>query len=204
MKFIRTQTALIALVVASLVGSAGAVAATQITGKDVKNNSLTGADIHRIRGGDINGRTIQCRNLATNVQQSVTACNGGKTVVGGSGSVVVNAPKGDQGARGPQGPQGIAGTPGTPGAPGSPGFTGYQVHNTEARLAAGTTQTVTKQCPSGVALGGGFDQDAGSPAVIQSSAPVYDASGIATGWSVRAAAGETAVNVKSWVICAAI
>jgi hypothetical protein len=193
--------AVVAAAVSVLGGGGYAMASGLITGKDVKNNSLTGADIHRIRGGDINGRTIQCRNLATNVQDSITACNGGKTVVGGSGSVVVNAPKGDKGAPGqpgPTGPQGVAGPQG------AVGVSGYQVHNTEVRLAAGATGTATRACPSGVALGGGFDQDAGQPATVLSSAPVYDPSGVATGWSVRATAGATAVNVKAWVICATV
>src|SRR6185312_9187724 len=82
------------------------------TGHDVKNNSLTGADIKNIRGGDIAGRTIQCRNLATSVQKALTACNGGKTVLGANGSVTVNAPKGDKGAPGAPGVNGVNGTAG--------------------------------------------------------------------------------------------
>lgn len=70
----------------------GAVAATQITGKDVKNGSLTGADV---------------RN------KSLTAADfrGGK--VGATG------PAGAQGAQGAQGPQGPQGATGPAGANGS-------------------------------------------------------------------------------------
>ncbi len=83
MKFVIAVGALV------LAMAGGAVAATQITGKDVKNNSLTGADI---------------RN------KSLTAADfrGGK--VGATG------PQGAQGSQGQQGPQGTAGPAGANGS----------------------------------------------------------------------------------------
>lgn len=118
------KTASVAAVVGLLAGGSYAGADALITGAKVKNNSLTGADITNIRGGDIAGRTIQCRNLSAALQAAITACNGGKTVVGTNGSVTINAPKGDTGENGPAGANGTDGKNGATGAKGDTGTAG--------------------------------------------------------------------------------
>lgn len=56
---------------ALVVGATSATAASLITGKDVKNNNLTGANIKNIRTGDIKNGTIRLRDLSSEVRAAL-------------------------------------------------------------------------------------------------------------------------------------
>jgi hypothetical protein len=117
------KTALVSAAVALGVGASGATAASLITGSDVKNNSLSGADIANIRSGDIKNGTLLCRDMSAALQKAISACNGATAPSG----VTVLAPKGDKGdagSTGPSGTNGAAGSQGSTGATGSPGAPG--------------------------------------------------------------------------------
>jgi hypothetical protein len=87
--------------VISVTGTATAATVTLVTGRDVKNGSLTGADVrdHSVRLRDLSAKTV-------------AALRGAKGDTG---------PAGPQGALGPAGPQGPAGAQGEVGPPGPAG-----------------------------------------------------------------------------------
>jgi hypothetical protein len=93
--------ATLALVI-SLTGTATAATVTLITGRDVKNGSLTGADVrdHSVRLRDLSG-------------QAVAALRGARGETGLAG------PQGVPGAAGPQGPAGAQGEAGPAGPAGT-------------------------------------------------------------------------------------
>jgi collagen triple helix repeat protein len=171
---------------AALGGSA--YAAVTVTGKQIKDGTITGKDVKN-------------RSLGT-----------GKLSASALGSLA-----GERGPAGPQGPAGPKGDPGKQGPSGATGATGEQgpqgaagVTNIEYRVSAGKSVpkdgTVGDQvnCTSGKAvLGGGAAQfPSGAPARIVSSAP-GGANGNSTGWSVQVHnEGGAAFTAFAWAVCA--
>lgn len=99
---ISPRTAVVVIVAAiALMASAGAgaTAALMITGKQIKDNSVTSQDIKN--------KSLKVKDLSTKAQAKLK----GRT--GATGAT---------GARGPAGPAGPAGTSGLPGLPGLSGF----------------------------------------------------------------------------------
>ncbi|HVG74397.1 MAG TPA: hypothetical protein VM824_03395 [Thermoleophilaceae bacterium] len=171
---------------AALGGSA--YAAVTVTGKQIKDGTITGKDVKN-------------RSLGT-----------GKLSASALGSLA-----GQRGPAGPQGPAGPKGDPGKQGPSGATGATGEQgpqgaagVTNIEYRVSAGksvaknTTVTDHVNCSSGkVALGGGAANfpSAGESRVV-SSAPGGD-NGTATGWTVQVHNEEgNAFTTFAWAVCA--
>src|SRR5213075_2732471 len=121
-------TATLALFVA-LGGSS--YAALTITGRDVRNGSLTGTDLARgsigsaeirndsIRGVDIRDGTITASDLAKPLRRDLLAGTRAAPVV--PGSVGPAGPQGEPGLKGDTGPQGDIGPKGDTGSPGGQG-----------------------------------------------------------------------------------
>jgi hypothetical protein len=119
------------VVVSALAGTATATSITLITGRDVKNRSLTGADVadHSVgarklklrsltgkylRGGGLTGREVGDRTLTLkDLSKSTIAALTGEAGPGQAGAQGAAGPQGPTGAQGPAGPQGPAGAPGT-------------------------------------------------------------------------------------------
>jgi hypothetical protein len=145
--------ALVALF-AALAGTA--VAATVITGKQVKDSSLTGRDIKNssLTGNDIKDKSLAAKDFNGSVQ-------------------------------GPVGPAGLTGAAGPTGAAGATGQTGpagpialQYVTGTAVTLPAGGNVTNTVACPSGMSVTGGGASilTIGPDVIMDSSYPSDNAS----------------------------
>jgi Collagen triple helix repeat (20 copies) len=169
-----------------------AYAAVTVTGKNIKDGTVTGRDVKN-------------RSLGTN-ELSPTAVSSLKGQPGPAGS------QGDKGAPGPTGPIGPAGPKGETGAggpqgpagpPGPSGISGWQYATEGQVIPAGSTGTTWQvSCPGDTkALGGGV-----APAVndyskgyVLHSGPA----GPATGWEVKIRNESTSpYTYYAWVICA--
>jgi len=127
------RTLIACAVVALLVGGGTATAAQLITGKDVKNGSLTGADLE---DGSVGFKelTRSARNRAEKPgPQGLKGDTGAKGDTGPAGPAGQQGPKGDTGSKGeagangetgPAGPQGENGAAGAQGVPGAQGPAG--------------------------------------------------------------------------------
>lgn len=93
------------------VGATGATAASLITGANVKDNSLTGADIKNIGSVDIKDGSINLHDLDGDVIKAIAKAG-------------LAGPKGDTGARGDKGDKGNTGDTGAKGDKGDKGNTG--------------------------------------------------------------------------------
>jgi hypothetical protein len=143
----RNVVALVATT-AVVVGGGSATAASMISGASVRNNSLTGADIRGIRGGDIKNGTLGCRDLVKSLRDRV--CSVQQTA--GSSSPGANGANGAPGARGPQGAAGANGQNGQNGenadgsvnrpvrASGDNGVTTFENGDATAEFAGGALQ----------------------------------------------------------------
>ena len=124
------------------VGATAATAATLITGAQVKNNSLTGADIKDLRSGDIRDRSIRLRDLSAEVRKALASGNAP------SSSSSVGAP-------------GAPGAPGTPGAPGPAGQSGRDATSSsgnwgvQSRNVIGSPDIDLRDGPADPPLGSG-------------------------------------------------
>ncbi|WP_028058432.1 collagen-like triple helix repeat-containing protein [Candidatus Solirubrobacter pratensis] len=107
---------ILGIIAVVLAGSGSAVAASAITGKDVKNGSLTGADIKN--------RSLTTADLSTASIKSLTGKSGATGATGATGLPGATGAKGDTGAQGPQGLPGTAAAKGDTGAPGPKGDKG--------------------------------------------------------------------------------
>ena len=129
------------------VSTGGAYAATVITGKQVKNGSLTAADVKAgsLTGKQIKDHSISAADLAAGLMTASPAApsgaRGDQGAAGPSGATGDQGAAGSSGATGDQGPAGPKGEPGVAGAQGAPG-------------AAGPAGPITGALPSGVTLTG--------------------------------------------------
>jgi hypothetical protein len=112
----------------SLTGTATATSITLITGRQVKDGTLSGADI---ANRSIGAKKLKLRSLTTKHLQlgSVTSGevrNGSLTVADASPALLaaLHGATGPAGARGPAGPQGATGPQGAPGPQGPAGAPG--------------------------------------------------------------------------------
>jgi Collagen triple helix repeat (20 copies) len=163
------------------------IANGSITGKDVKDKSLTKADFR--------GSVAGPRGL-TGAQglQGPTGQRGPQGAQGVKGDQGPQGPKGDPGAQGIQGPQGIQGTAGAT--------------NVTVRVGPVTFGTATVSCQDGEkAVGGGGDTEE-VDAYLTKSAPAQGDGETPTGWTAQAASVNASLlneprNVVAYVICAA-
>ena len=96
----RTAMTIVAAAIAlMLAAGTGATASLLITGKQIKDGSVTSADIKN--------KSLKVKDLSTKAKTKLKGATG---------------PAGARGATGPAGPQGPAGTSGLPGLPGLSGF----------------------------------------------------------------------------------
>ena len=160
MKSSARHLLVLAVVAVMLVMSAGAgaTAALMITGKQIKNGSVTGIDIRN--------RSLAAKDLSRSARLKLRGQAGPAGPAGLQGPAGATGPQGArgetglpgvQGLLGPQGPQGLPGLPGVPGAPGLPGadgVSGFQVMRetvpmTVALSGTSATDTVRVACPEG-------------------------------------------------------
>jgi len=123
------RTALVVLVAAIALmatAGAGATAALMITGKQIKDSSVTSQDIKN--------NSLKVKDLSARAQAKLK----GRT--GATGAA---------GARGPAGPAGTSGLPGLPGLPGIPGLSGFEVVPVSTVLTGLSTGSATGACPAG-------------------------------------------------------
>jgi hypothetical protein len=209
--------------------AATATAATQITGRDVKNSSLTGQDIRRgsVPLADLSRGTQALVRRAGRPGPAGPAGRDGSPGAKGEPGQSIAGPQGLKGDPGtPGGPQGEKGDPGEPGQDGAPGPAGPPG---EDGVASPETDGVYRDLPEGdgtvvhtftvdcagdkVALGGGFSIDfpqhranvrfvGSTPANFEPIEGDPEGSVIAHGWEVQVINSGPATSLRPWVVCA--
>ena len=178
----RPVIAVLVAVIALLLTVGGtAVAASLITGKDVKNGSLTGKDVK---------------------DKSLTR----KDFKGS-----VSGPAGAAGPAGAQGPAGPAGAAGAAGAAGPAGLVALQyIEGPTVTLPTGSQVGASVQCPAGTSVvsGGGRPFTIGPAVILDSSYPIdgADADSVRDdGWAVNFNnQSGTNSNFRVNAVCAAV
>jgi len=184
---------------AALGGSA--YAAVTVTGKNIKDGTVTGRDVKNASLGK--------NKLSATAVSSFT---------GERGPAGPQGPKGDSGERGPTGPTGTTGLKGDIGPKGDTGPTGpqgpagpagpsgisglaYSVNSPGIYVPSDSAGGGYVRCPIGKkALGGGASVD-NANVYVTTSAPLDDG----TGWTVHFHnKSSSAVTVYAWAICAKV
>ena len=175
-----------ALVVGSTATAGADAAVALITGKQIKNSSVTGADV---RDG------------------SLTKVDFSGTIAGPRGPAGPEGPEGPQGPEGPAGAKGATGSVGPQGAAGPQGPQGpagglkgveYVINGID--LAGNTATGLGAACPlDKKVLGGGVSSAVPANLVIRETAPLNQ--GI--GWWVEVKnTGSNQMGVFAWAVCA--
>jgi hypothetical protein len=147
----KSRTAL-AVVIAALAliisAGAGATASLMITGKQIKDGTVTTRDVKNgtVTTKDVKNRSLKVKDLSPKAKAKLRGATG---------------PAGPRGATGATGATGPAGPAGATGLPGLPGLSGFEVVSTSVPmgLVAGVPTEVTGACPAGknaIAATGGF------------------------------------------------
>jgi hypothetical protein len=183
-RLVRRHSTVIAYVALFAALGGSAYAAVTVTGKNIKDGTITGRDVRN--------RSLGTEKLSP---KAVSSLAGERGPAGPQGA------KGD-GALGPAGPAGPPGTQGPAGPAGPSGISGWE-YLTEGRdIAPDHWAYWDVNCSGGKkALGGGVSSVGGSPVTthIIESAPA----GRATGWHVGMYHNTTSmVRFYAWVICA--
>ncbi|HZO60165.1 MAG TPA: hypothetical protein VFB51_10775 [Solirubrobacterales bacterium] len=183
---------------AALGGSA--YAAVTVTGANVKDGTITGKDVKN--------RSLSTGKLSASALSSLTGKpgpagpqgdKGAPGPAGATGPAGPTGPKGETGATGPAGPEGPQGSRGLQGPSGVSGWE-YRVSDPGLRLGSYHTGTTRVSCSSGKkALGGGVGSTH-HRTYASTSRPIEPG----TGWVVTAhnSADYTEATVYAWVICA--
>jgi hypothetical protein len=119
-------TIVIAALALMLAAGTGATASLLITGKQIKDGSVTSKDIKN--------RSLKVKDLSTKAKAKLKGATG---------------PAGPAGATGATGPAGPAGPSGLPGLPGLPGLSGFQVVPSSTSLTGLLSGSTTASCPDG-------------------------------------------------------
>jgi Collagen triple helix repeat (20 copies) len=174
---------------AALGGSA--YAAVTVTGKQIKDGTITGKDVKN--------RSLGAGKLSPTAVSSL---------VGEAGPA---GPQGEKGAPGPTGPQGPAGPQGEPGPEGPQGYQGPQgssglrewekVVSPGWGVDPGQVGTVAVPCPFGkVALGGGASTSNALTYIVD-SAPYNDGDG----WGAKFHnTSDEPAAIYAWALCARV
>jgi Collagen triple helix repeat (20 copies) len=182
---------------AALGGSA--YAAVTVTGKNIKDGTITGRDVKN--------RSLGTTKLSATAVGSLTGSRGPAGPEGPQG------PQGPRGAQGPAGPIGETGPKGDsgPGGPAGPvgpvgpqgpkGVSGWEYRTAAMSIPADQQRGWSVNCLNGKkALGGGVTTD-----TLTSSTRIFQdgPAGQATGWAV-AVRNEftTTITYYAWVLCA--
>jgi hypothetical protein len=179
-----TAVAYVALF-AALGGSA--YAAVTITGKNIKDGTITARDIKK---GSLDTTRLNAQALGS--------------LTGKRGPAGPQGDRGPAGARGAKGATGPAGPDGSRGPTGRPGISGWEyVVSPGTLVPQNTRKTASVDCPDGKrALGGGVSTSSGLADVRESAPPNNGA-----GWVGTVA--HTSINTSPdrmyvWVICAKV
>jgi hypothetical protein len=168
--------------------AAGAVksAARSITGKDVRNGSLTGADI---KPGSITGKEVKNGSLtAADLAPGLAAA-------------------GAAGVKGDTGPAGAQGAKGDAGIPGAPALTGMEIVSSTSAQSSSVYKQNAVTCPAGkTAISGGSSyaaDTAPAPLALATSQPgrngaAAGAGDTPDGWFV--AMNEESAYAGSWEV----
>jgi hypothetical protein len=168
------------------VGSASA--ALLITGKQIKDGTVTGADVKNgsLRLKDLNSTSIQ-------------GPAGPQGPQGPRGDTGPRGANGDTGAQGPQGLQGLQGVPGLN------GISGYEVRVSDGipGPSGGNGSGSSPNCSQGKKpVGGGIASDNLFGIQTYTSAPMVDDVSRIYGWTASWKYLTSNVTVYIWVICA--
>jgi hypothetical protein len=174
-----------------------AYAAVTVTGKNIKDGTVTGKDVKN--------RSLGKSKLSATALSSLTGergPQGPEGLRGPAGPIGQTGPQGDPGPEGKQGPQGLQGPT---------GISGYEVVTTpveyEVSVPAGESRDVSISCSGKKVLGGGVaTYPVTSNAQITASAP-YDTPGVrGVGWAAnvhnRGTSGS--FGAYAWAICASV
>ena len=180
---------------AALGGSA--YAAVTVTGRNIKDGTITGRDVKN--------RSVGTSKLSTSAVSSLTGRPGPAGPQGEKGDRGPVGPTGATGPKGETGPAGSQGAQGPAGPPGPSGVSGWSYHTEGKAIPPGSTGTRWQvYCPSGKqALGGGETpaETNYSKGYVLHSGPA----GPATGWEVKISNESTSTyTYYAWVICAAV
>jgi hypothetical protein len=175
-----------ALVVGSAATAGADSAIALITGKQIKNSSVTGIDV---RDG------------------SLTKSDFSGSLAGPRGPVGPEGPEGPQGPQGPAGAKGATGSVGPAGAQGpqgpqgpAGGLNGLQYITVGEDVPKESNAAWTAPCPTGTkVLGGGVSSFNPAVVQIQESAPLNEGAGWAV--QVRNTSGST-LGIFAWAVCA--
>ena len=142
----RTALAVLVAVLALIVAAgAGATASMIITGKQIKDGSITTKDVKN--------RSLKVKDLSPKATSKLRGATGPAGPAGPRGATGATGPAGATGATGLQGLtglQGIQGIQGIPGVPGLPGLSGFDiVHETVNIPALGGSSSVAGTCTDG-------------------------------------------------------
>jgi hypothetical protein len=188
----RHSTAVAYLALFAALGGS-AYAAVTVTGKNIKDGTITGRDVKN--------RSLGTNKLSATAVSSLTGQRGPAGPQGEKGDRGPVGPSGATGPKGETGPAGPQGTQGPAGPQGPRGISGWQyVVKKGYDLSSGKWDSWSVDCPSGTkALGGGVSSTAPYYTRVLETAPA----GEATGWSVavRNEGGPT-LTPYAWVICA--
>ena len=178
-RLLRRHTTAVAYLALFAALGGSAYAAVTVTGKNIKDGTVTGRD-------------VKSRSLGTD-KLSAGAVS---SLAGPSGPQGLPGPKGDKGDPGPAGQAGPAGPAGRMGASGISGLRYLTSFGTS--VPEKTTRTVTRNCPVGTkAIGGGVSKSGGG--FVADSAPANDG----TGWvGALYNAGPGSSTMYVWAICA--
>ena len=178
----RSRTALTVLVAAlalMLAAGTGATASLMISGKQIKDNSVTSQDIKN--------KSLKVKDLSRKAQVKL---------------------KGRTGATGATGATGPAGPAGPAGATGPAGLSGFEVVSTSLPIPGGlpsTTAPLTAECPAGkkaIAATAGFTTPVGS--LLSQVTRVSDSSFQAVGIPVPLLGTILANTLTLDVVCATV
>ena len=119
-------TVIVAALALMLAAGTGATASLMISGKQIKDNSVTSQDIKN--------KSLKVKDLSRKAQVKLKGATG---------------ERGATGPAGPAGPAGTTGLPGIPGLPGLDGLSGFEIVPVSTVLTGLSTGSVTGACPAG-------------------------------------------------------
>jgi hypothetical protein len=208
LRYRPSSATVIACLALSIALGGTASAAVLITGKQVKDGSVSARDItnRSLTGLDVKDQSLTPLDFNGSLEGPRGAA--GPAGPGGpAGSAGPAGPQGPKGEQGPTGPSGPAGPAGPAGARGPSGVSGWEYRTARMDVrSGGNWETWAVNCPAGKKpLGGGVSIDSPYWAQVQQSAPETTLSGEAIGWGVSVRNdGYATFSAYAWVICAAV
>jgi Collagen triple helix repeat (20 copies) len=189
----RHSTAVAYLALFAALGGS-AYAAVTVTGKNIKDGTVTGRDVKNASLGK--------NKLSATAVSSLTGQRGPAGPQGQNGDRGEQGPAGPTGTTGPKGETGPAGPQGPPGPQGPSGISGWSYVTQAQRISPGVYGRWSVDCPDGRrALGGGVLS--GGPVFATLSVMESGPADAATGWlaAVRNN-GNVTTTEYVWAICA--